>query len=180
MLFIQEADMQCNSIILGIDPGLTGGLVLYNGSSILEMSTMPILKEKRNGRLKSEIDLNELNNLIVKFKSHNPKCFLEKVGAMPGQGVSSMFAFGKGFGILIGMLSAHEIETTLVPPQRWTALIHKPYAHTSLESKEKSKLISSKLFPSENFLATNKSKVPHTGLVDAALIAVYGYKTLFA
>lgn len=55
---------------------------------------------------------------------------------MPGQGVSSMFAFGKGFGIIIGILTANDIEINLVPPQKWTASIHKPYSHMSLESKE--------------------------------------------
>jgi crossover junction endodeoxyribonuclease RuvC len=165
-----------NNIILGIDPGLTGGIVIFDGKRILEKHIIPIIKESRNGKIKNEIDLKSLNTIILTAKSYNPKCFLEKVGAMPGQGVSSMFAFGKGFGILIGMLTAHEIETTLVPPQKWTALIHKPYSHTSMESKEKSKLIAKNIFPNEDFLATSKSKIPHAGLVDAALIAVYGYK----
>jgi crossover junction endodeoxyribonuclease RuvC len=171
--------MYSNNTILGIDPGLTGGMVIFDGKRILEKHIIPVIKESRNGKIKNEINLKSLNTIILTAKRYNPKCFLEKVGAMPGQGVSSMFAFGKSFGILIGMLTAHEIETILISPKKWTTLMHKPYAHTNLNPKEKSKLIINNIFPNENFLATDKSKIPHSGLIDAALIAVYGYKTLF-
>ena len=44
---------------------------------------------------------------------------LEKVGAMPGQGVVSMFTFGHAAGAVAGVLAALEVPVTLVTPQRW-------------------------------------------------------------
>jgi len=44
---------------------------------------------------------------------------LERVGAMPGQGVSSMFKFGQAFGTVQGILAALKVPTHLVAPVTW-------------------------------------------------------------
>ena len=38
---------------------------------------------------------------------------------MPDQGVSGVFAFGKSYGILLGVLAALGISTHIVSPQKW-------------------------------------------------------------
>ncbi|MFQ6105415.1 MAG: hypothetical protein ACE5OP_14165 [Candidatus Glassbacteria bacterium] len=45
--------------------------------------------------------------------------FMEQVHAMPKQGVVSMFSFGQGFGIWLGILACHRVPYELVAPQRW-------------------------------------------------------------
>lgn len=44
---------------------------------------------------------------------------LEKVAAMPGQGVSSMFSFGESYGRIQGILAAKLVPYALVQPQGW-------------------------------------------------------------
>lgn len=44
---------------------------------------------------------------------------LEKVHAMPGQGVTSMFTFGENFGFWKGFLAAHKVPYVLTTPQVW-------------------------------------------------------------
>lgn len=44
---------------------------------------------------------------------------VEKVGAMPGQGVTSMFNFGKSAGFIEGVLQAYGIPYQLITPQKW-------------------------------------------------------------
>lgn len=44
---------------------------------------------------------------------------LEKASARPGQGVSSMFAFGMNYGIWQGSLESYGIPFEFVTPQKW-------------------------------------------------------------
>jgi crossover junction endodeoxyribonuclease RuvC len=44
---------------------------------------------------------------------------VEKVGAMPKQGVSSTFKFGAAYGSILGILAALKIRTILVSPTVW-------------------------------------------------------------
>jgi crossover junction endodeoxyribonuclease RuvC len=50
---------------------------------------------------------------------HPDLAIIEKVGARPGQGVSSMFRFGQSFGTIIGVVAALQIPVRFVTPGRW-------------------------------------------------------------
>lgn len=65
---------------------------------------MPILLPKRGGKTKREIDIQALKRLLAQQPIDH--AFIEKVGAMPKQGVSSVFAFGKSDGIVPGIAGA--------------------------------------------------------------------------
>ena len=117
----------------------------------------------------------DLRVLDIKLKRYDIDCaFLEKVHAMPGQGVSSMFKFGRVFGAIEALLVSNCIPYELIPPQRWTREIHKGLDHLCEDSKEKSRLAASMLFPNHDFRKSERAKNPHMGMVDAALIAEYG------
>ncbi|TAN71907.1 MAG: hypothetical protein EPN20_04200 [Magnetospirillum sp.] len=70
-------------------------------------------------------DVVELARLID-AAGHIEHAYAEAVGAMPGQGVSSVFAFGKVFGLALGILAANFIPHTLVTPQRWKRALEGP------------------------------------------------------
>ena len=66
------------------------------------------------------------HDLVRIFKENitsNNMAILEKVHAMPGQGVTSMFSFGENYGIYLGILSALSIPFILVSPQKWQKII---------------------------------------------------------
>jgi crossover junction endodeoxyribonuclease RuvC len=44
---------------------------------------------------------------------------VEQVGAMPNQGVTSMFAFGESFGLVKGVLAGLGVVTSTVTPGKW-------------------------------------------------------------
>ena len=71
----------------------------------------------RGGKTKRELDAHALARLIGDRRPGH--AFVELVGAMPGQGVSSVFAFGKSFGVVIGVPAALGIPFTLISPQVW-------------------------------------------------------------
>lgn len=152
-------------LFCGIDPGLKGAVVfLDNAGNIFHKFLMPE-------------DASSLANVLTKFfytysEKYKIKVFLERAQAMPGQGVVSMFNYGKHFGEIVGILSTLGCAFYFVPPQTWTRSMHQGYNGHS--SKEKSKALAKDLFKNESFLTSVRCKKPHEGLIDAALIAEYG------
>jgi crossover junction endodeoxyribonuclease RuvC len=153
-------------IILGIDPGLSGALALYNTSDqTVEVFDMPVLELVRNGKKKGEVSAQALANLLA--GRGIKAAFLERVNAMPGQGVTSVFSFGRSTGIVEGILAAYDIPTTLVTPQAWQKAVGQR------AGKDGSRERAMQLFPAQVGLFQRKKD---DGRSDAALIAYYGAK----
>ena len=91
---------------------------------------------------------------------------------MPGQGVTSMFHFGKSAGYIEGVLNAFKIKYDLIPPQRWK----KVFELHSDKQESIDKCI--QLFPKANLLPTPRCKKPSDGMAEALLIAEYGKRSL--
>lgn len=153
-------------IILGIDPGLSGALALYDTSEqTVEVIDMPVLDLVRNGKKKGEVSAQALANLLA---GRGVKAaYLERVNAMPGQGVTSVFSFGRSTGIVEGILAAYDISTTLVTPQAWQKAVGQR------AGKDGSRERAMQLFPAQADLFQRKKD---DGRSDAALIAYYGAK----
>lgn len=141
--------------IIAIDPGAQGGIAIFSVDKdrLIEVVKMPDTPQ-------------DLLDLISKYQI-NSKCYLEKVGGLPGMGGSSMFNFGKGFGHLEMALLCRKIPTTEVTPQKWQKALQlgtKGHKSTS-QWKNKLKAKAQQLYP----------KVPKITLAisDALLILEY-------
>lgn len=99
-------------------------------------------------------------------------CCLERVGAMPGQGVNSMFNFGMNYGFIRGLLEANEIPYQVVRPQDWK----KEFGVT--KDKNTSIEVCKRLFPQVSLLATERSRKENDGLAEAILMACYAKRRL--
>ena len=143
---------------IGIDPGKSGALALLHEDGNVETYTF-------NEAVYVEVlrQVSEYNTVL---------CCLEKVGAMPGQGVVSMFNFGHNFGFIEGVLRAYGVPYQLVPPQTWK----KEFSLTS--DKAKSIEVCQKLFPHANLMATENSRKPNDGIAEAVLMAEYARRKL--
>jgi crossover junction endodeoxyribonuclease RuvC len=151
-------------IILGIDPGLSGAMVFLNtADNTIAVEDMPTVEVKRNNKLKREVSPQLVAAMII--KRHVDAAFLEKVNAMAGQGVSSVFSFGRSAGIMEGVLAAFDIPTTLVTPQAWQKSMN------VRDGKDGSRERAMQLFPASAELFQRKKD---DGRSDAALIAKYG------
>lgn len=158
--------------IIGVDPGISGGVCFLKGSDIRAAIKMPTVdytvgtgKKTKKKKMVDAVALGEL------FKHFNPDAiFIEKVGAMPGQGVTSMFNFGLATGIVHGIAGAVGIVPELVRPQVWKGVI--------LDGTEKDKDAAigfcEQNFPNTDLRPTQRSKKPHDGTADAICIACYG------
>ena len=140
-------------IFVGIDPGLTGGIAIINEQQI---EVYPYTPEK-------------LINICKNFVNSNSSVLVavEKVHAMPKQGVSSTFNFGMGFGRILGILEALNISYELVTPQSWKRYIG--VTHNKQTSIKKAQF----LYPDVSLLPTPRCRVPNDGMAEALLIAHY-------
>ena len=99
-------------------------------------------------------------------------CCLEKVNALPKQGVVSMFNFGKSAGFIEGVLSAYGIPYQLVPPQKWK----KEFSLST--DKNKSIDVCKKLFPKASLRRTERCTTDSDGMAEALLMAEYAKRNL--
>lgn len=97
---------------------------------------------------------------------------VEKVGAMPKQGVSSTFTFGKSAGFIEGALEMAGIPYQLITPQRWK----KEFGLNS--DKAKSIEVCRQLFPAVDLRRTTRCKKDHDGLAESLLMALYAKRRL--
>jgi len=156
--------------IIAVDPGLKGGIACLRGAEIIFLKRMPVIKGV--GR-KTEIDAAEITKLFQSVKDLDPVVYLEKVGAHKirgvRQGVVSMFSFGKGFGILIGVTAALKMPVYFASPNKWKKELE------VTADKGSSILRAKQLFPDVD-LKPGRAIKDHDGLAEALLIAVYGGK----
>lgn len=132
--------------VMGIDPGKSGAIAVINTT---------------NNEV-SYIRLDETSLDVWAFiEAQQPDCaILERVSAMPRQGVSSTFKFGTSFGFCQGVLVAARIPHVLVTPGEW----QKSLRCLSKGDKNVTKSKAQELFP--------HIKITHKN-ADALLIAEY-------
>ena len=90
-----------DQLFLGIDPGISGAWAIINSNTQIVLS----------GSYAERALLLSLGSIDF--------AYIEKVGAMPGQGVTSMFTFGESYGRMLGWLEALRVPYGFVTPQKW-------------------------------------------------------------
>ena len=108
-------------VVIGVDPGLHGGLACCRGRAVLSARRLPLLK--RPGK-----PCPDLPRLVAWVGEavliHGATvAVVEDVGARPGQGVTSMFRFGLVTGMVRGVLAASGVRILLVRPASWKAAL---------------------------------------------------------
>lgn len=158
-------------IILGVDPGLEGALAwLDDAGQLQRVADMPTVRLERNGKAKRDVDAYELGRLIG-GGGIIAQAIVEQVGAMPGQGVSSMFAFGRAYGTILGVLAANFIPIELVAPTKWKRAMQVP------TGKDAARARASQVLPAS---AGHWTRVKDQGRAEAALLALYGARVTMA
>lgn len=159
------------TLILGIDPGLSGALAFYYPETgALDVVDMPILKAG-GAKGKSVIDIAALARLIDVSSASLTHCYLEMVGTRPGEGAGGAFSFGEGVGLIRGVLAANFIPVTRVTPAVWKR------AMGCTGDKDQSRARASDILPRH---ASKWPQKKHDGRAEAAVLAVYGARQQFA
>jgi crossover junction endodeoxyribonuclease RuvC len=159
-------------IIIGVDPGCSGAIVIVdmNGKYIAHIE-MPTYKVgAKSTRVNAAALVGFLDNTLkANFPWHHTNmihAFIEQVGAMPKQGVTSMFTFGHAVGTVIGVIAGYGISTTFITPQAW-----KKSAGLIGSDKDAARSRAIQLYPELRALdAVGKGQA----IADALLIARHG------
>lgn len=150
-----------NLCIMGADPGASGAVSFYftDHPATVSVEDTPIADGLVDGA-----------TLAARIEIMRPDlAIIERVGAMPGQGVSSTFKFGQAFGTMIGVVAALKIPVHFVTPAKWKR-------HFLLSSdKEEARARALQLWPSRAELFARKKD---HGRAEAALIARFAAETI--
>ena len=159
---------------VGVDPGAKGGLsilCLDNSKNLkfITAKSMPTLKVDG----KATLDTRALET----FFPHQPFiATLEQVAAMPHQGVSSTFQFGRMFGAIEAMLDATAEEINYVWAVRW-----KKHFGIGADKEQAIECADTHFGSREQWHRRGKNggkMLDHnSGVAEATLLALYGVQT---
>lgn len=159
-----------NHLTIGIDPGFTGGLAYVSHDLSLAWSTpMPVKKNKINGR--TEIDVKEFAEHIKRIKCDD-LCVgaIEDVAAMPKQGVTGVFRFGYGAGLVTGVLTAYDIPILKLKPASWKSAM-------GLDRDKAKSIVLAQTIAKRHGHLILASQLKKDGPAEAFLIAYYAATT---
>jgi len=135
-------------MIIGIDPGSSGGVAFIFENGEVEAFKMPDTER-------------DILDLLSSTGDEKPVVFLEKVHTMKGQGIASSGKFMQGYGLLRGIVTALKYPLYDVTPQKW----QKALSCLSGGNKNVTKQAAQQLFP--------QLKITHA-TADSLLLAYYG------
>ena len=151
--------------LLGIDPGLSGGLAIVeitDGAAPVLIAAIDIPTVGTGA--KERVDPLAIRTWIGEYRPRI--AFIERAQAMPRQGASSGFKYGRAVGTIEAVTTCCEIPMTIIEPTLW-----KRYYKLHGKDKKGARQRALQLFPSAH--AALARKKDH-GRAEACLLALYG------
>jgi len=150
------------TVFVGIDPGKDGAIaIIYpEGSRVPD-----------NPHIMDMPDLSTLRSVLSGLdEGWDLSVALEAQQSMPGQGVSSTFTTGQGFGRLEGLLTGLWISYEVVRPQRWMRAMGIPAGADKAKHVE----VAQSMYPKAGLTGPRGRKLD--GRADALLIATWAMR----
>lgn len=158
--------------ILGVDPGLSGGLCIYcplaSAASGLRWHVIdiPTAGEGTQRRVTAPI----FRDWIMKLDPQH--AFIELATVMPKQGIASSGRYMRAVGALEAVVNCMNVPITFVTPQSW-----KKFYSLKGPDKEQSRALAIRRFPeAAKFIERKKDH----GRAESMLLAAYGAAVLAA
>lgn len=160
--------------VIGIDPGATGALALYDTkiAKIIDLKDMPNYQEVlTTGKKTNRVNFNALRYILEDWKqlaiSQDKDLFvhIEKVNAFSKQSAPAAFNFGYAAAIPLVICKMLDLYTIRIPAVTW-----KGQFGLKAKDKDEARQLALKLFPYLGLYLKRKMDVDRA---DAILIAVY-------
>lgn len=152
-----------SKLIIGIDPGISGAVALLDGIELLDVWDIPVVELTKGKTKRKEISAVLLAQELEEFKDR-ATVIVERVHAMPRQGVSSVFGFGRSFGVIEGVVAGLGMPIQYVSPAEWKK-------HFRLgRDKDDSRAMALNVWPNMARLFTRKKDADRA---EAALIGLF-------
>lgn len=159
-------------ILYGLDPGVTGAIAVLVNGELRDVRDLPVRIEG-GGTVKRRVDAAGLAAIVREWRSQygpdSETAMIERVGAMPGQGVASVFSLGHTAGAVEGTLLALGCPVEFVAPAAWKR------AAGLGRDKADSRARASLVYPAQAGFWT---RAKDHGRAEAALLARYGWDRL--
>ncbi|MFY8215265.1 MAG: hypothetical protein ACOVMP_01535 [Chthoniobacterales bacterium] len=156
-------------VVIGIDNGLTGGIVALSDHPGPPIASMPMpTRGKAKG---NEVDALAVKYFILRFIDNNLTVILENPGKH-SPGVQALCSMWDSYGAIRGVLESRGIRHHRITPQMWQKVMLPGCAKG--DTKPAALARARQLWPAESWLASPRCSKPHDGMIDAALIAEYG------
>ncbi len=153
-------------IIFAIDPGVNGACSIYINRKLYKIFDVPTMIDgKKNKKQINATQLSKIVKQTIEDQKEEISVIIERVSAMPGQGVTSMFNFGQSFGVIKGIFSTLEIPIYFVSPAKW-----KKHFNLIGSEKDASRTKAIELFPK---FSNEISRKKDANKADAILIGKY-------
>jgi hypothetical protein len=177
----KENIMSKSQIYIGIDNGLTGGIVALSDhpGPPIGLWKMPT-RNKSKGNEVNAYDIWEilccydpakitviLETPMTGWGSHNK----DSEGRQFKVSTQSIASMWDSYGAIRGVLESRGIRHHRITPQAWQKVMLVGCAKG--DTKPAALAMAGRIWPGETWLATPRSTKPHGGLIDAALIAEY-------
>jgi crossover junction endodeoxyribonuclease RuvC len=107
-------------IVVGIDPGVAGALALVIDGQLHSVIDMPTFEIIKNGKKSQVINAYELTSILQSWETEGiwpgGRVVIESIGAMPKQGVATMFSMGRNYGAVEGVVCALDLPISYTRP----------------------------------------------------------------
>jgi crossover junction endodeoxyribonuclease RuvC len=160
-------------IHIGIDPGaVSGAWAAIKDGQLIALHELPVSGVGTNKMVDAVLLADQIGGFIEREGpgTYNVFALVEKVGSFPGQGISSAFRFGRGVGIIDGVLGGLNIPTEYETPAKWKAHFRLP------ADKEAARQLAIRTWPDIAPLAFRRKA--DVDKAEAALIALYAHNRL--
>lgn len=145
--------------ILGIDPGIIGGWAILDADGdLVSAGDLPVAGTSAQRMVSAPL----FRTVIDQYRPKS--AVVELVSAMPKQGVSSSFKFGRAVGVIEGVIGGASIPTQWVSSARWKKALRLS------SDKEASRQMAIRRWPGLAWLFSRKKD---HGRAEAALLALY-------
>lgn len=147
-------------VVIGIDPGVSGAVAAVDAATgaLVWVEDMPALDKHVNAAALADL----LEGEVIVAAA------VEAVHAMPKQGVTSSFNFGRSYGVVLGVLAALDAPVVHVRPTVWKRAL-------GLNAdKSASRRLATETWPAH---ARQFTRVKDDGRAEAALIARHAWAT---
>ena len=157
----------------GVDCGLNGAIVSVEGDRIYDKIPMPTKTLDK----KKKIDIEKLSYLLDLVDADSSYFTVEDPGphAPSASGLRSMTY---SFAVIEALLVAKSISYTTVRAKTWQkTFFTKPKGMVEkFDTKLAALVTASRIWPSEDWTRTPRSRIAFDGYIDAALLAEYSRK----
>lgn len=168
---------------IGVDIGKNGGLSCILSTGEIIAIKVPIVGD--------DYDIKAIGEFFIKYGleyEERVHCVIEDVASIFGASAKANFQFGRGLGVIQGIVQSFGIPFTMVNPKVWqkevwqgVKIVENPTGKLlksgkpqyKTDTKATSLIACKRLFPHVNLKATERSTKDHDGIVDSLLMAEY-------